>query len=132
MNATTTIKAILGLTDDEEADGLEQLRDLLAVREAELSLTAEYGRPHPNTQDKPTTVFPYTLIDQNGDEYGAGSKEFVIPDDGLEDADSALATFIGKRLGVSPEEVDFDALVNVEGTTASAELNESGDVEVAH
>lgn len=130
MTAINRIKAILGL-NEVEADGLTQLRDLLAEREAELSLTAEYGRPHPNMQDKPTVVFPYTLSDQNGEDYGAGAKEFVIPDNGLNDADSALVAFIGKRLGVGPDDVDFEALASVEGTTANAELTESGDVEVA-
>lgn len=129
MSLTTQIKAILGLTDDE-VDGLEQLRSLLQEREASLTLEAQYGRPYPNMTDEPTVVFPYTLFTAEGKEYAAGCKEFVLPDNGLEDADAALTKFIGKRHGIGPDEVDFDALAGVEGTTAEATLNESGDVEV--
>jgi len=118
----------LGNETDEAQPGLDTLHELLAEREAELTLTAEYGRPYPNTQDEPTVVFPYTLYTGDGEEYGAGAKEFVIPDDGLTDADAPLTKFIGKRHGIGPDEVDFDALANVEGTSASAELTEDGDV----
>lgn len=117
--------------DEVEADGLEQLRDLLAEREAELTLTAEYGRPYPNMTDEPTVVFPYTLVTGDGEDYGAGAKEFVLPDNGLSDADAPLTKFVGKRHGIGPDEVDFDALASVEGTTADAELTERGDVEVS-
>lgn len=117
--------------DDVEADGLKQLRDLLAEREAELTLTAEYGRPYPNMTNEPTVVFPYTLVTDDGEDYGAGAKEFVLPDNGLDDADAPLTKFVGKRHGIGPDEVDFEALANVEGTSANAELTESGDVEVS-
>lgn len=130
MTAINRIKAILGLTGEVEADGLEQLRDLLAEREAELNLSATYGRPYPNMTDEPTVVFPYTLTTGDGEDYGAGAKEFILPDNGLDD-DAPLTKFIGKRHGISPDEVDFDALAAVEGTTADATLTESGDVEVS-
>jgi len=131
MSALNRIKAILGLTGDVEADGLEQLRELLAEREAELNLSATYGRPYPNMTDEPTVVFPYTLQTGDGEDYGAGAKEFVLPDNGLDAADSPLVAFIGKRLGIGPDDVDFEALASVEGTTANATLNEAGDVEVS-
>ena len=130
MSVTGYIAGLLGLNETEEADGLQQLRDLLAEREAELTLEAEYGRPHPNMTDEPTVVFPYSLYTGDGEEYGAGSKEFVIPDNGLNDTDSPLVQFVGRRLGIGPDDVDFEALASVEGTSASAELKENGDVEV--
>lgn len=80
--------------------------------------------------DEPTVVFPYTLVTENGEEYGAGAKEFILPDNGLNDTEAALTKFIGKRHGIGPDEVDFEALASVEGTTADASLNEAGDVEV--
>lgn len=129
MSTIERAKALLGLGTDEQ-DPLEQLRDLLAEREAELSLTATYGRPEPNLTDEPTVVFPYTLHTGDGEEYGTGAKEFVLPDDGLDDADAPLTKFVGKRHGIGPADVDFDALASVEGTSASATLNESGDVQV--
>jgi len=130
MSVLNRIKAILGLNGDVEADGLEQLRELLAEREAEQNLSATYGRPYPNMTDEPTVVFSYTLHTGEGEDYGAGAKEFVLPDNGLDAADSPLVLFIGKRLGIRPDDVDFDALASVEGTTANAAFNEYGDVEV--
>lgn len=131
MSALQTLKSILGLgTTDDAPNELDVLYDLLAEREAELTLSAEYGQPYPNTCEEPTVVFPYTLYTSNGAEYGAGAKEFVIPDDGLQDASSPLAQFIAQRLDIEAADVDFDSLVAVEGTTADAELDESGDVHV--
>lgn len=128
MSATQYLKSLLGLGTERAQPGVEELRDMLAEREAELTLTAEYGRPHPNTTDEPTVVFPYTLYTGAGEQYGGGAKEFVIPDDGLADPDAPLTKFIGKRHGISPDDVDFEALLAVEGTDADAELNEEGDV----
>lgn len=130
MSALQQIRSLFGLTDDDEADGLALLRDILSERQAELLLTATYSRPYPNMQEQPTAVFPYTLTDQNGEDYGAGAKEFVIPDDGLDDTESPLVRFISNRTDIDAAEVDFNALASVEGTSADAELNESGDVEV--
>lgn len=130
MSVTNYLAGLLGLNDTEEPNGLDQLRDLLAEREAELTLSAEYGRPHPNMSEEPTVVFPYTLYTGNGEEYGAGAKEFIIPDNGLTDTESPLVKFVGKRHGISPEDVNFEALASVEGTSADAELKENGDVEV--
>lgn len=125
------IDRLLGGNDSDETNDLTALRDLLAEREAELSLRAIYGQPYPNLQGKPTAVFPYTLYDENGEEYGTGAKEFVIPDNGLKTTDSPLVKFVGKHHGIGPDEVDFDALANVEGTEVDATLKENGDVEVS-
>lgn len=132
MSMTQRIKAILGLTDEAstDTDEIEQLRELLAEREAELNLGAEYGRPHPNMEGEPTVVFPYSIYN-DGNEYGAGAKEFLLPDDGLGDTEAPLVKFVGKRHGIGPDEVDFEALANVEGTTADAFLNDDGDVVVS-
>jgi len=128
MSAIERLKDLFGRSDDA-TDGLELIRELLAEREAELTLEAEYGRPHPNMTDEPTIVFPFTTFTKDGKEYGAGAKEFRLPDNGLED-DAPLTEFIAKRHGVSVEEVGFEELAAVEGTTAPAELTENGDVEV--
>lgn len=131
MSARTRIKAILGLTSSDDASaGLDELRDLLAEREATLNLTAVYGEPYPNMQDEPTVVFPYTLKTGDGDDYGAGAKEFALPDNGLADPDAPLTKFIGKRHGISPDDVDFEALASIEGTSAPARLTDEGDVVV--
>lgn len=131
MSVTQRIKSLFGSTTDE-ADGLTALRELLAEREAELNLTATYGRPYTNMTDEPTVVFPYTLVTEDGEDYGAGAKEFLLPDDGLKDTEAPLTKFICKRHGIGPDEVDFEALASVEGTTADASLNEAGDVEVGN
>jgi hypothetical protein len=128
MSVTQRIKAALGL--GTTTNGTEQLRQLLLEREAALDLSVQYGEPTSDMQDQPTAVFPYTVYD--GDEvYGVGKKEFIIPDDGLGDPDAPLTKFVGKRHGIAPEDVDFEALLDVEGTTASASLNDEGDVEVS-
>lgn len=105
-------------------NGLEALQSLLSEREATLSLTARYGRPTVNTTGEPTAVFPITLYNE-GEEYGAHSKEFAIPDDGLEDTDSPLAKFLDKHDIHTVEE-----LGNIEGVEDTAALNDNGDVEV--
>lgn len=120
----------IGNDDDVEADGLTALRELLAEREAELSLEATYGRPYPNMTEEPTVVFPYTLTTADGEDYGAGAKEFVLPDNGLGDNDAPLTKFVGTCLSIGPDDVDFEALASVEGVSASATLTESGDVVV--
>lgn len=128
MSAFQQLKAYLGF--GTTTNGTEQLRQLLLEREAALDLSVQYGEPTSDMQDQPTAVFPYTIYD--GEEvYGVGRKEFIIPDDGLSDPDAALTKFVGKRHGIAPDEVDFEALLNVEGTTASASLNDEGDVEVS-
>lgn len=124
------VAALFNRTADAEDPTLATLEELLREREATLDLTAEYGRPTPNLQDEPTAVFPYTLFDGDGEEYGTGAKEFPLPDNGLEADDSALAEFVAKRHGISAEEVEFADLAAVEGTTAPATLNDDGDVVV--
>jgi len=130
MSATDYILGLFGLGTSEDVDELEQLRDLLAEREAELSLSATYGRPYPSMLNEPTVVFPYTLYTGEGEEYGARAKEFALPDNGLSDNESALVRFVAERLNIEPSEVDFDALCSVEGSSANARINERGDVEV--
>lgn len=115
----------------EAPDELDVLKNLLEAREATLELSAEFERPFPNTKDEPTVVFPYTLVTSDGEEYGAGAKEFLIPDNGLNDTDSPLVKFVGQRLNVGPDDVDFEALAAVEGTTAPADLTDEGDIEVS-
>lgn len=128
MSVTDYIASIFGRdTAAKSPNELEQLRTLLDRREKKLNLTAEYGRPHPNTRSEPTVVFPYTLY-AGDEEYGAGAKEFALPDNGLADTDAPLTKFIGKRHSIGPDEVDFEALASVEGTTAEAELTDEGDV----
>lgn len=128
MSVLQQLRSALGLGSTE--DGFEQLRQLLLEREATLELTATYGQPYADMQGEPTAVFPYTTFTTDGDVYRVGQKEFVIPDSGLDESDSALAQFVAKRLGISTSAVDFDALASVEGTEASATLNEDGDVVV--
>lgn len=118
---------------DDPTDGLELIRELLAEREAELALEAEYGRPHPNMTDEPTIAFPYTIYTKDGKKYSSGVKEFRLPDDGLSDSTAPLVRFIKERHGsdtIQTGDVDFEALANVEGTTAPAKLNEEGDLVV--
>lgn len=126
MSLRERISDLFNRTNDD-TDELELIRELLAEREAELVLEAEYGKPSPNMTDEPTIVFPYTLFTQDGTRYGTGSKEFRLPDDGL-DGDSPLCTFVAKRHGIETDAVGFEELVGVAGTTTSAELSESGNV----
>jgi hypothetical protein len=127
MSLRERISDLFNRTNDD-TDELELIRELLAEREAELVLEAEYGRPYPNMTEEPTVVFPYTLFTSDGDVYGAGSKEFRIPDDGLSNGTSNLAQFIAERQDIEADEVSFTDLASVDGTTANAELAETGDV----
>jgi len=72
----------------------------------------------------------FRRMTSDGDEYGTGSKEFALPDDGLNASTAPLVRFIKQRHGIQTGDVDFEALASVEGTTAPAELNEDGDVKV--
>lgn len=128
-----TVRAKLGLTNDGRSnDSIDTLRQLFAEREATVDLTAAYHSPEPNMNDEPTTVFPYTLYDSNDDEYGTGAKEFPLPDDGLNDADAAVTEFVARRHDLDPEEVTFDDLAAVEGTTADAHFATNGDIIVTN
>lgn len=122
----------MGLTDlfgnGDQPDELDQLYQMLQSRQQTLGLEARYGRPYPNTTNEHTVDFPYTLFTAEGNEYGAGVKEFIIPDDGLGDADSSLVQFIATQHGIDPEEVTFEDLAAVEGQYDTAELNDEGDV----
>lgn len=121
-------ESIFGGNDGE--DEVEQLRRLLNEREATLQLEAVYGRPYPNTTEEPTVVFPYTLYTSNGEAYGSGSKEFLIPDNGLLDTESDLVWFIARQHQIVEDDVDFEYLMEVEGSSADAELDDGGDVYV--
>lgn len=130
MSVTGFIKGLFGLNDSEDTeDGLEILADLLAEREATLALDAEYGKPTTNTTGEPTAVFPVTLR-HDGEDYGSHTKEFPLPDDGLDDVDAALTQFVADAHGIAPEDVEFADLAAVEGLTADARLEENGDITV--
>lgn len=129
MSIVAYVRSLIGGNDSTE--GLGALRDLLAEREAEMTLTAKYGEPSPNMTDEPTVTFPYTVYTNDGVTYRVGAKEFVLPDNGLQDADTPLARFIAQRNGIEPSEVTFEDLAAIEGQTADVTLSESGDLEVA-
>lgn len=118
----------LGGNDQNDAPTIETLEELFREREATLDLTAEFHQPTANTHDEPTAVFPYTLLDAEGEEYGTGAKEFIIPDSGFEDDDAAVTEFIGGITDTAPANVAVGALHAVEGTHADAELDDNGDV----
>lgn len=124
MSATERLKALFGLTDSTDPDGLAVLQDLLAERQSRLSLEAEYGRPTVNMQGEPTAVFPISLY-HDGDAYGAHSKEFPIPDNGLEDEGAPLTQFLHAH-GIS----SIENLDQIQGETTSATLKDNGEVEV--
>ena len=123
---------VMGLLDPlrstDGPDELEQLYNLLQSRQQTLGLEAQYERPYPNMTNEPTVDFPYTLYTAEGAEYGAGVKEFVLPDNGLDDIDSNLVEFVATQHGIAPEEVTFDDLAAVEGQYDTATLNDEGDV----
>lgn len=116
--------------NDEDAPTLETLEALFREREATLDLTAEFHQPAGNTLDEPTAVFPYTLLTSEGEEYGTGAKEFIIPDDGFKADDAAVTEFVGGITETPTEDVGVGALRAVQGATADAELSDSGDVVV--
>lgn len=122
MSVRATIARWLGLTD--EADGLEILQDYLAAQQAVAQYEVEYGRPTINTLGEPTAQFPYTIYD-DGVAYGSGVKEFPVPDNGLDDTSAPLVRFLHSH-SISTVE-DLGA---IEGQRDSAELTESGDLEV--
>lgn len=111
-------------------EDLATLQNLLAEREAELHLSAVFGSPKPNLDGEPTAVFPYE-IQQDGETYANGRKEFVIPDDGLNDPEADLTKFIARQHGIGPSEVDFGALADVEGNSAEIEHDEFGNFLIA-
>jgi hypothetical protein len=127
MNALEYIKGLMGLTEDEdETDGLEALQNYLAKQEERLSLTAVFARPTIDTQGEPTAVFPVTLL-HDGEEYAPHTKEFPIPDDGLDDESAALTQFLAEY-GIESTE----NLGEMQGETASATLKDNGEVEVTN
>lgn len=127
MRITDYLTSLFGSTDDE-APTVDALEELFRKRQATLDLTAEFHLPAPNMTDEPTAVFPYTLLTNDGERYGTGSKEFPIPDDGFEDNDAPITQFISNLSGTDAGEVDIDALRSIDGTTADATLNDEGDV----
>jgi hypothetical protein len=127
MSVIDRITSLFG-SNDTDAPTVEALESLFREREATLELTAEFHLPNPNMTDEPTAVFPYTLLDSDGDVYGSGAKEFVIPDNGFEDDNAAVTEFIGGVTDTTPANVGVGALHAVEGGTASATLNDAGDI----
>lgn len=115
---------------NEPSDPIAELRTLFNERETTLRLEAEYGAVKPDTQDEPTVVFPYTVYTSNGERYSSGKKEFVIPDNGLLDRESALVDFLSKVHQIPRDDVTFDDMVAVEGHVSDAELNKHGDIVV--
>lgn len=129
MSILQRLKQAVGMASDDGKSDIELLRDLLREREASLSLTAVYGQPRPNMTDEPTVVFPYSLYTADGEHYGNGQKEFVLPDNGLEE-DSNLTAFISIQAGADMDSVTFEDLLDVEGTESNADIDYFGDVEV--
>lgn len=126
MSVLQTIKSLLGLQDDsDELTGLEALQTYLAEKEETLgSLTAVFTEPTVDTQGEVTAVFPYTVFHE-GELYGYGTKEFLIPDSGLQ-GDSALSDFLANH-GIFA----VDELGQIEGIEVDASLNEeTGDITV--
>lgn len=114
--------------NDSAEPTIESLEALFREREATLDLTAEFHTPYGNKQDRPTAVFPYTLYDQHGQEYGTGAKEFVVPDNGFRDNDAAVTEFLAGLTETPPEDLGVGAIHAVEGSTADADLSDAGDV----
>lgn len=114
----------------QPTDGAEALNELLRQREETLDLTAVFHQPVANIQDEPTALLPYTLVDRYGDDYGAGTKEFPLPDKGFDDNEAALTQFVARAIGIAPEDTVRADLFAVEGTEAPAEINDDGDITV--
>lgn len=125
MSLSDYLPTIFG--GDNEQPSTEMLEDLFRERESSLDLTVVFELPQPNMVDEPTAVFPYTILD-DGEVYGTGSKEFVIPDNGFADDDAPVTEFIGGTTDTAPADVGVGALYAVEGRQFEAELTDSGDV----
>ncbi|WP_226041241.1 hypothetical protein [Natrinema sp. DC36] len=123
------LKALFGIGGTETQSGLEQLADILNKRESTLALSAVYREPQPDQMGEETIVFPATLY-HDGEIYGTTQREFTIPDDGLDEADSPLAAFVAEANGVDAAEVTFDHVANIEGMTADADIDSFGQVVV--
>jgi len=127
MSISDRLTSLFGSNDDE-APTIEALETLFREREATLDLTAEFHQPAPNMNDEPTAVFPYTLLDSDGEVYGSGAKEFLVPDEGFKDNDAPVTEFIGGLTDTPTEDVGVGALRAVGGALADAELNDEGDI----
>jgi hypothetical protein len=124
MSAVAKLKALLGLTDSTEQDGLEVLQGFLEERQARLSLEAVYGRPTVNTQGEVTAIFPITLYHED-ERYAEHAKEFPLPDDGLEDDSAPLTKFLNEH-GIT----SVESLGDIQGQTDNAVLKDNGEIEV--
>lgn len=125
MSALSALRGLIPSFDSgDDLSGVEGLRVLLEQQMGGISLEAEYGEPTFDTVGEPTAVFPYTVY-QDGSTYRTGAKEFVVPDNGLNDSDSDLVAFLEAH-GVFGLE-DLEA---IEGQRDSAQLTEGGDIEV--
>lgn len=114
--------------DDTDASPTQTLEDLFRQRESTLDLTAVFHQPEGNLTEEPTAVLPYTLYTADGEEYGTGTKEFVIPDDGFRDNDAFVTLFVGYLTDTDPADVGVGALRAIEGSEAPADLTEAGDI----
>lgn len=123
MSITDFITRLLG-RGEETADGFEQLQQYLEAQQAVAQFEVEYGRPTISTLGEPTAQFPYTIYD-DGVSYGAGAKEFPIPDNGMQDTGAPLTRFLHAH-SIST----VGDLGAIEGQRDSAELTDGGDLEV--
>lgn len=114
-------------SNDDESTGLDALETVLTKQEATLDLRAEYQEPQFSGKSDDTAVFPYVTFDGD-DLYAVNTKEFPIPDGGLEAADSDLVQFLADANGIDAEDVTFDDLANIQGMTANADISDDGEI----
>lgn len=124
---TARLPSIFG---SESADPETTLRELFNERESSLDMTATFGRPYPNLIDKPTVVFPFEVRTLGGEVYDNGKREFPLPDNGTDDSDSALVTFVASVTNVDTDSVGMDDVFDVAGTTVDATLTNDGTLAV--
>lgn len=121
------LKRLFGAgSDAEDENGLEKLQAYLERQAATLNLVARYEEPTLDTRGEPTAVFPMTLY-HDGEVYAKHSKEFPIPDDGLDDESAPLTAFL--RAHNIQSVADIGA---IEGAEANARLLDNGEVEVEY
>lgn len=128
MSLLQYVRNALFNTDDRSST--ETLRELFSEREATLDLQATFTEPEPNLVDEPSVVFHFGVQTADGELYGTGKREFLIPDDGTGDNDSPLVQFVASHTDVDPDEVTFDTLMGMAGVTTNASLNERGTIEL--
>lgn len=113
-----------------DTNGTDFLKTYLEKQENTLSLEAEFAEPAINMVGEPTAIFHLDTY-HDGEQYGYEAREFVIPDNGLEDADSPLAQFMSRALGDNADDLSRDNIDDLEGVTADASLKANGNYELA-